>query len=208
MNNYAKMTEAMRRRLVSRYDKDGYIILSASHGDKTAEESDQRFAELKRMVKKNGYSFLSVFGGYAEKGGEAFLKLLYVVPVSANEERADFERFFIDMTDIADTYGQEFFLVCRGGESPRYYYLADGTYGPSVDSGTVCDVLRQYFFALKRRNTDRSGDAVKGNPQGFTPCELYLAAQPKTIFGAHGRRSDGEIVFYDREKTQILKENR
>ena len=40
MNNYAKMTEAMRRRLVGRYDKDGYIILSASHGDKTAVEND------------------------------------------------------------------------------------------------------------------------------------------------------------------------
>lgn len=200
MNDYTKLTEATLNRLIKGHDNDGYIIISASRGDKTAEENNRRFAELKKTVKMNGYSFIPVFGGYKEDGGEVFEKSLYVLPVSANEERADFEVFFKDMVDIANVYSQEAILVKRVGEHPRYYNLSNDTYGSPFTGVTINDVLQQYFAALKMWNTDKYGDKIKGKPQRFTFHELYIDEQPRTISGAHMRRSGGEIVFYDRSK--------
>jgi len=200
MNNYTKLTEATLNRLISGHDKDGYIIISASRGDKTTEENNKRFAELKKTVKMNGYSFIPVFGGYKEDGGDVLEKSLYVLPISASGERTDFERFIEDMVDIASAYDQEAILVKKVGEDPRYYNLKDATIGAPFTGVTVNDVLQQYFTALKKWDTDKYGDSIKGSPQRFTFQELYLDEQPRTIAGAHMRRSDGEIVCYDRSK--------
>ena len=62
--SYIKLTEATLNRLVKGHDKDGYVILSASRGDKTDAENNRRFEELKKKVWNLGYSYIPVFGGY------------------------------------------------------------------------------------------------------------------------------------------------
>ena len=201
---YVKLTEATLNRLVKGHDKDGYIILSASRGDKTDAENNRRFEELKKTVWNLGYSYIPVFGGYSEEDhGEVFEKSLFVLAKNKKEAEIDFDKFVEDMREIGSSYEQDSILVKYPDKAPMYLNLSTGEFDRPFDGEIkLNDVTQMYFTALKKWNTDKYGDKIKGKPQRYTYTfkEVYLSEQPKTLMGAHRRSSNGEIVFYDKTK--------
>lgn len=201
---YVKLTEATLNRLVKGHDKDGYIILSASRGDKTDAENNRRFEELKKRVWNLGYSYIPVFGGYSEEDhGEVFEKSLFVLAKNKKEAEIDFDKFVEDMREIGSSYEQDSILVKYPDKAPMYLNLSTGEFDRPFDGEIkLNDLAQMYFTALKKWNTAKYGDEIKGKPQRYTYTfkEVYLSEQPKTISGAHRRSSNGEIVFYDKTK--------
>ena len=199
--SYIKLTEATLNRLVKGHDKDGYVILSASRGDKTDAENNRRFEELKKTVWNLGYSYIPVFGGYSEEDhGEVFEKSLFVLAKNKKEAEIDFDKFVEDMREIGSSYEQDSILVKYPDKAPMYLNLSTGEFDRPFDGEIkLNDLAQMYFTALKKWNTSKYGDEIKGNPQRYTYTfnEVYLSEQPKTISGAHRRSSNGEIVFYD-----------
>lgn len=203
-SKYRKLDESTLNRLIKGHDKDGYVIISASRGDKTPYENNRRFDELKGKVWSLGYSYVPVFGGYKEDDfGEVFEKSLFVLPKNKRSDTIDLEKFFSDMKELGKEYEQDSILVKYPDENPRYFELSTGKLGVPFDGELLLnDVTQQYFTALKKWNTDKYGDRIKGKPQRytFTTNEVYLREQPKTISEAHRRSLLGEIVFYDKAK--------
>lgn len=212
--SYVKLTEATLNRLVKGHDKDGYIILSASRGDKTEVENNRRFEELKQKVWNLGYSYIPVFGGYSEEEhGEVFEKSLFVLAKNKKEAEVDFDKFVEDMTEIGSSYEQDSILVKYPDKAPMYLNLSTGEFDRPFDGDIkLNDITQMYFTALKKWNADKYGDKIQGKPQRYTYTfkEVYLSEQPKTISGAHRRSSNGEIVFYDttgRENKKKMRHN-
>lgn len=199
-SKYRKLDESTLNRLIKGHDKDGYVIISASRGDKTPIENNRRFDELKGKVWSLGYSYVPVFGGYKEDDfGEVFEKSLFVLPKNKRSGNIDLEKFFSDMKELGKEYEQDSILVKYPDENPRYLELSTGELGAPFDGELLLnDVTQQYFTSLKKWNTDKYGDSIKGKPQRytFTTNEVYLREQPKTISEAHRRSLLGEIVFY------------
>lgn len=200
--NIVKLEEKTLNRLLSGHTADGYIVLSASRGENTDAVNNVRYAELKRAVKDLGYTFIPVYGGYKEEdNGEVFEKSLFVIPRDRNGVEKEFDKFFDDMRGLGEKYHQDSILIARPNKNPRYYNIKDGTYDDEFTGSVLNDVLQQYFTALKRWNTDKYGDNIKGKPQRFSYTfeSVYINEQPKTMMGAHSRLCNGEICYYDRE---------
>lgn len=176
-----RLTETTLNRLVTDHNK--YVIISASRGDKTIEENNRRFSELKNKVWKAGYSYIPVYGGYIEDSGEVYEKSLVVLPKNKDQ---DFSQLVDDMISIGKYYEQEAILVKFPDDYPVYYDLITNTYGESFDGELkLNDAAQKYFTSLKK------------HPRAQRFIYTYLESQPQTIMGAHMRESRGEIIYYD-----------
>lgn len=209
--NKVILDESTLNRLVSGHDKDGYVIISASRGDKTAEENNKRFSELKSKVNKYGYSYIPVFGGYKEEdNGEVLEKSLFVLPynrvLGTKVEPEYFDDFLSSMIDLGKYYNQDSILVKTPTDKPKYLDLSTMEYDKPFDGELkLNDIAQVYFTSMKKWNTDKYGDTIKGKPQRFTYTQtenltnVYLMEQPKTINEAHRRSLLGEIIYYDKK---------
>ena len=176
-----RLNETTLNRLVSDHNK--YVIISASRGDKSVEENNKRFSELKDKVWQAGYSYIPVYGGYIEDGGEVYEKSLVVLPRNKDQ---DFSKLVDDMILIGKFYDQEAILVKSQDDYPVYYDLNSNSYGAPFDGELkLNDVTQHYFTSLKK------------HPKAQRFTYTYLESQPQTIMGAHMRESRGEIIYYD-----------
>lgn len=176
-----RLVETTLNRLVTDHNK--YVMISASRGDKTKEENNRRFSELKNKVWKAGYSYIPVYGGYIEGNVEVYEQSLVVVPKNKDQ---DFSQLVDDMISIGKYYEQEAILVKFPDDYPVYYNLITNTYGePFNGELKLNDVAQKYFTSLKK------------HPRAQRFTYTYLENQPQTIMGAHMRESRGEIVYYD-----------
>lgn len=57
-------------RIIERYGKDGYVVVSARRGDESEEWNTSHTQVLYTDIKRSGYSFLPMYGGYCGTDGE------------------------------------------------------------------------------------------------------------------------------------------
>ena len=143
-SKYRKLDESTLNRLIKGHDKDGYVIISASRGDKTPSENNKRFDELKEKVWSLGYSYVPVFGGYKEDDfGEVLEKSLFVLPKNKRSGDIDLEKFFSDMKELGKEYEQDSVLVKYPDENPRYLELSTGRLSAPFDGELLLNDVTQ-----------------------------------------------------------------
>lgn len=201
--NYKVLTEASLNRLVRGHDKDGYAVLSASRNERTVEENNKCFEQLKKDVKGMGYSYVPVFGGYVETddNGEkhpVYEKSLYVLPKRKNQngefEDKDFDSFVDNMFQLGKKFEQEEILIKYPDEKPAYYFVKNKQKDMEFNGASFNDIKSEYFTAMKKWD----GENKKGgSPQRFSFKECYLSDQPHTVSGATARSMNGELVYFD-----------
>lgn len=204
--NYSVLTEASLNRLVRGHDKDGYAVLSASRNERTVEDNNKNFEQLKKDVKNKGYSYVPVFGGYVETddGGEqhpVYEKSLYVIPKRKGQngefEDKDFDIFVGDMFEIGGKYNQEEILVKYPNENPAYYFVDTMKKDMEFGGTSFNDIKSAYFTSMKKWD---GKNRMGGSPQRFTFKECYLSEQPHTVAGATARSMNGELVYFNKRK--------
>ncbi|MBO7696672.1 MAG: DUF3293 domain-containing protein [Methanobrevibacter sp.] len=209
--NYVKLTEASLNRLVRGHDKDGYAVLSASRNERSTEENNKKFEELKKDIKSLGYSYVPVFGGYIEttESGErvpVYEKSLYVLPFrkdgAGGIENKDFNKFVEDMFKLGNKYNQEQILLKYADKSPAYYGVSSKNRDMEFTGKTSFnDIKQDYFTSLKKWDGKNSKG---GSSQRFSFSECYLNEQPHTIAGAHVRSLNGELVYFSKNGNKLF----
>ena len=183
--DYMPMTKGNLSRIVNGHDEPGYAVISACKS---------KDIKLRSDIKNKGYSYIEVFGGYAQEGrSETTWKKSFVVfPFSMiTAEKADFNKFFNDVIgwvqDDDNGLNQDFALVKFPNENPK---LFGKDRKPINDKGftgaTLYDVLYDYFTALKDFETQR----LK-----FTK-ELYIRYFSVTLTELEKRSLNGELTGF------------
>ena len=196
--DYIPLTETAMNRLVHGHNDKGYIIISAK------DPNNQGRRSLISFLKKFGYSYVPVFGGYKEEGQdkasleESFVVFPYDV---ATEKYDDFDNFKKNLINLGKLHGQESILVKEDGKNPvcircdtgepyeGYEGFSDVNFNHADD---------EYFAALKKHRdmslNGKNRDFKNVNPQRFT-FEAYITEQPHQIMSAHRRHSLNEFVI-------------
>lgn len=205
-----RLTEKNLNRLVQGHDNKGYAIISGSREANTEEENNIKTKELKDELKKSGYSYVPVYGGYQEIGKDASTEKSFMVfPFDKNfKQYTDFETFQNFMINLTDKYDQDSVLIKRPGENPRYWNRmkeVENANGEIVrvpertwdtwsfdNEPTLNDVTQKYFTALK----SWKNDFTKGKPQRWTFEEYHLRPHPGTLTANHQLHCQGELTYY------------
>lgn len=194
------LTEANLKRIVKGHDAAGYGMISASRQSLPESENITRTQELKYTLKKLGYSYIPVYGGYKEEGQEkAGLELsLIVYPYDiVSKTYADFDQFIDDLLDLGNKFNQDSILIKEPNDKPKYIECKTGNVMVSFDSHKLNDVDSDYFTALKKwsdmslNKKEQKWD--KGSPQRFT-FEAYIEEQPNQFASGCARKHLGEFV--------------
>lgn len=191
-----KLNESSLNRVSSGHNNIGFVIISASRGNKSAQENNNNYKELKRKVKELGYSFVPVFGGFVENGtDEVFEQSLQVYPISSTviSKEYDFDKFQEDMINLAKKYEQDAILIKRPDKNPMFYDCKNNKWTDEFSGITYNDLMQKYFTSLKKWKSSYD----KGNPQRFSYVESYMRVQPETIMEAAKRGYSGELVYYN-----------
>lgn len=205
-----RLTEKNLNRLVKGHDDRGYAIISGSRDTNTKEENDIKTKELKADIKKSGYSYVPVYGGYQEIGRDASTEKSFMVfPFDMNfKEHTDFETFQDFIIGLTDAYDQDSVLIKRPGENPRYWNRMKEVKNANGEiervperkwetwsfakEPTLNDVTKEYFTALKSWKKDFN----KGKPQRWTFEEYHLRPHPGTLSRNHQLHCQGELTYY------------
>ena len=214
------LTEANLNRIAKGHEKDGYAILSASRGKNSEEENNKRTKELKDKLFKNGYSFISVYGGYKEQGqSKASMEKSFVVfPYDTiNHTSTDFDKFKSDMIRFAtpskenssytEEDDQDSMLICEPGGKPHYITLKSGLDADDTEfhSAEINDTDNEFFTAIKKWNDSslnrKNHSWDNGKPQRYTlTYECYIDNPPSSMQEGHRR-------WAMRDMNHIYKEN-
>lgn len=202
--DYIPLTEPTMNRLVHGHNDKGYIIITAAKSENKEKPNDRERKALISDLKKFGYSYVPVFGGYKEEGqGKASLEESFVVfPYDIATEKYDCsDHFRMILINLGKLHGQESILVKEDGKNPvcircdtgEPYEEDDGFSDANFDHADD-----EYFAALKKhRDISLNGKTrgfKNGNPQRFT-FEAYITEQPHQIMSAHRRHNLNEFVI-------------
>ena len=65
--------------------KTNFAVISASRGDYSDKENNDRYRQLKNIIREKGYGFIEMRGGYKEDGGFVYEKSLFIPNISKTE---------------------------------------------------------------------------------------------------------------------------
>ena len=216
------LTEVSLYRAVKEHDKDGYVIISASRQDcidkdnpsakEIWDENNKRAKNLKTDIANLSYSYVPVYGGYKEEGGNtASIEKSFIVFSYDFRKKVlvDFDIFEKELINLGKKYNQDTILIKRPNRMPKYFYLNTSTWD-DIEFGhlKLNDITPQYFTALKGwadtgLNKNRK-DNWEGTPKRFTYSESYINIPPQTIMSAHARQAEGELFSMEHfQKSRI-----
>lgn len=211
------ITEANLQRIVSGHKNDGYVILSASRDKDNLERevgkslsnqqaidlNNKRTRELTAEIRKRGYSFIPVFGGYKEEGtnNASIEKSLIVYPYNiAKKTSLDFTTLYNDAMELASEYNQDSILVCEPNKNPKYVAVTENGYDSEEFKNTdINNVVNQYFTSLKRwddSSLNKKGrNFENGKPQRWTFSESYIEENASNIMSSNARFSSHNMNY-------------
>lgn len=233
--NLMVLNETTLNRITKGHEKDGYVIISAcrslGNSATATQYNNVNTNDLRSTLRKKGYSYLAVYGGYHEDGAEkpSIEKSFVVYPYDIYLGKYhDWDKFYANMIEIGKSYNQDSILVCPPGGSPRYVYLDTMKEGDPFNDIKYNDVTQKYFTALKKwydTSLNRKGhDWQNGNPQRYTMFDgaieecydaeedsnfvLYVDAFPVSMSGsmANCQRRDMQCVCLNNDDWSKLKE--
>jgi hypothetical protein len=192
------VNESTLNRILSKHYEDGFIILTSYRGgdEKTIEQNNKDFSDLKKLVVSKGYSFIPVYGGFIENQGspnetEVREPALLIPNHKVGSIKSHDSDGLIELgVEIVNTYTQDSFLYKPGGGNNDAHYIdKNGDIVMSFKNKTINDLTRTFFTDLSKRFSD-NGKTTKR----FTFTEnIYLNKSPKDLNEAKSRY--GEQFF-------------
>ena len=113
------ISESSLNRILTSHYNNGFIIITSYRSDdeKTVEQKNKDFNELKLIVKRNVFSFVPVYGGYIENKGEPNEKEVrepaLLIPnqdISSSKPYIDDKKLYDLGIELANRFNQESFL--------------------------------------------------------------------------------------------------
>jgi len=229
-NNLRVLTERNLNRISKGHEKDGYAIISACREVNSTEENNRFTNELRNELRRRGYSYLMVYGGYKELGQDkASLEKSFVVyPYDIGRRNSkDFEVFKNDMIDLAtpvknkesgetdeefeerkNKRNQDSILICEPGGKPRYISTREGAVDEDEFSGETeyNDLDEPYFTAIKKWNdmslNRKNHKWDKGQPQRFSLkyAECFIDEPPHSYAEGHTRFCKNDLNHIYKEE--------
>lgn len=214
-NNAKKISinELNAKSLLDKHGKYGFIVISPCRGyadfninpeDKNAKEqlaaiNNQRIKDIISIIKRSGYSYTPVYGGFIENKGTDNEQNVYERSfVIYNHDKQgnvlNMEDLYNFGIELSKKYNQDSFLIKSPDEKPKYI-TKDGTIDMEFDGKTSFNDLSQEYFTDLHKNTHKYGDITDKTPTRFSYVEAYINPAPMGLSEAHSRHSSGEVFL-------------
>ena len=147
------LIETTFKRLEKHFNENDCAFISACRGDNTASENNIKTEELKEKLRKMGYGYIAIRGGYIENKGtpeERPVEDEKSFAVFNNNDQAYYHTEFLkDMITLCAEFNQDAVLVKLKGQLGHYY----DKNGKASENFNYIDknMVEQYFSRL--RNT-------------------------------------------------------
>lgn len=179
------LNEVKLSRIIKHHFNNGFILISSDRGERTDDQNDEMFKQLKKDVRDAGYSYILVYGGFIENKDKPNQREVEerTLLVPNKKFHVGFESEIYKLgVDLAKKYNQESFLYKPGNKS--YYITPDGKVDMEFDDYTLNDATQTYFTKLHKSKSkvDRritfEGIYVHGEPH----CVSEAATRYGEIF--------------------------
>ncbi len=197
--NDLQLVESSLNRLLTKHYSDGFIIVTSYRADeKSIEQNNKDFAELKKLVVSKGYSFIPVYGGFIENKDtdteREVREPALIIPnhkVGSTKEYDDDKGLYNLGLELIKRYNQDSFLYKPKGDSSESYYIdKTGNVDMTFNNKSINDLTNIYFTDLSKKFGGKNNKTSKR----FTFTEnLYLKQSPVDLNSAKSRY--GEQFF-------------
>lgn len=207
-SNHSKMVRltetSVNRLLGDKHANAGYIILSASRGGisldnpKQNEINNANSKTLRDDIKKAGFTFVPVYGGYREKeNGEerdVYEYSYFVFNFDRDGNQKNFEDLYKFGLAMCAKYNQDSILVKAPNDVPKYINRNGEVEMEFNGSTKLNDMAQQYFTSIvKTKNMDANQEGRKDSRFSFMEC--YINPAPETYNERHIRYLNGETFL-------------
>lgn len=207
------INEANAKQLIDKHSKNGFIIVSPCRGygefnldennpkdiQKLNEINNSRIKKIITLIKKSGYSYTPVYGGFIENVGTekeetVYEKSFIIFNYNKKGEIRDLQDLYNFGVELSKEFNQDNFLYKAPNETPKYI-KKDGSI--DFDLGgkpTFNDFSAEYFTDLHKNTNKYSNDSGR-KPTRFTFTESYINPAPQGYGERHVRYLNNEIFL-------------
>lgn len=135
--------------LFKRHGQHGFGIITANRSDRDADYNERKTKELIADLKKSGYRYLPVYGGYVgDDGVEGDYEPSFIVfPYSTqSKEFTDFAPFKDFLLDLCGKYIQNSVLITEPEGNPNYYNAKGDKVNSDSSRKLILNDPKQMFF--------------------------------------------------------------
>lgn len=212
-NNARKVSinEINAKSMLDRHGEAGFIVISPCRGyadfglentpankEKLAHINRERVKDIIGIIKKSGYSYTPVYGGFIENKGtdqeeQVYERSFVIYNHDRNGDIRDMSKLYDFGLYLAKKYNQDSFLVKAPGEPPKYI-TQNGDVDMEFSGKTTFNDLSQDYFTDLHKNTHKGGK-MTDRPSRFSYVECYINPAPMCLSEAHVRHVSGEVFL-------------
>lgn len=200
-DNVSIISESSLNRILGKHYEEGFIIISSYRDvdEKSIEENNGDYKELKSIVKNNGFSFIPVYGGYIEnkdKPNEKEVResalLIPNYKVATTQKYPTDDKLRELGVELSKKYNQDTFLYKPMGDDNKAYYIdKNDNVDMEFNDKTINDLTQIYFTDLTKNKYEKNKTSKR-----FTFTEtIFINKSPKDLNEAKSRY--GELFFSD-----------
>lgn len=183
-------------RIIKKHGDNGYIIISANRSDKEQEVNDKATQSLILDLKRSGYSYLPLYGGYRDtKTGveDSFEPSFLVFNYLTNGDEQPFQNLKNLAIEWCGKYDQASVLV-KDPSQPPVWLDAQGNVVSNRSSNKVWknDPTQEYFTSMKPRHKVDQNNVSRRFTLDIQ--EIYANPIPCTLNEERIRK--GEIMLW------------
>lgn len=201
------INEGNARTLLNKHSKSGYVIVSPCRGfdefginpddnnakQQLAQANKPRILDIIERIKKSGFSYTPVYGGFIENKGQENEETVYersfiIYPYDKSGNLIPFEELQAFAVELANVYNQDSVLVKAPNSNPTYIKKdgeVDFELGNNLEFN---DYAQEYFTDLHKNTQGKNGT----KPTRFTYTECYINPRPCSLNESHKRWLLGE----------------
>ena len=189
------LTEATINRILTKHSDSGFIIVSANRTDKTKKENDKNTKSLIADIRKSGYSYFPVYGGYKGTDGmvDKYEPSFFITNYKGKTLQDNFDELFDLAVELCNKYNQDSVLVKAPNDVPKYIDRNGEVVGKEKqnDKVSINRIEQKYFTALYKKD---NGTKRMTYDMDFN---MYLNPLPCTLNEAMRRQLSNEILLND-----------
>lgn len=192
-------------KIYQRHRAHGLVILSANRSAESEETNITNTKELLQNIKREGYRYLPVYGGYRGTDGveddyePSFIVFPYDIRKNSFVEFDDLYDFALEMRS---KYNQDSVFIMKPGEAPNHV----DRHGKIVNTGSskelyVNDLSKQFFTSFKDK------DAVDSeiNSKLMKSYKQFAKTQPNVSFADYKQMHLDDIKTIVRRFTSDIR---
>lgn len=151
-NAPVQLNEVTLDRILKKHGNNGLASISANRSDDTAEQNEINTRNLIGDLKRSGFSYLPVYGGYRGTDGveDDYEPSFVVFNYDINGNATDFNNLMAFAVEMCGKYNQDSVLIKAPNKNP-IYVNRNGEKVNSTESGQVWknDPKQAFFTSLK-----------------------------------------------------------